>query len=253
MALAVTDLNAQQSPFSRGLYVRIGAAYSPFVATPHLSYLIDPLLSLPAHNASVSYEMQWQTKRGLGFVFQLNYVNSNEDARATFTQIIQQQFPGYYVDAHFAGLLPTEPNGTALEQGLIGCSYNFTIGEWALQPRIMIGGSTFYPLPVQVSLKQQDSNQLITLTLTPENQPEESYVSAFTVAAGGLIQRHIWKRLSVFGNVEWASFNPGLLYHYRLVNEATGKEEVLHTYGSGDRKLAHMLHLGAGVTFRITR
>ncbi len=251
LLLTGVGVSAQES-FSRGVYIRLGAAYTPVISTPTLSPLIDPLLSLPSSNVSVGYEIQWQINRRFGLVFQYNFTNIATDVRGNFTEQVQREFPDDYVTMRLGDLSSQMKHGPGPVQGLLGCSYAFDVGKWSLQPRLLAGGTAFFPLSAYVSLKRRDSNQLNTLTLKPNNGPEVEEISVFTLGAGALIQRHLWRRWSFFGTAEWTTFKPDLLYTYRLVNQINGAEEV-QTFGSGNTHLVHMLHLGAGLAFRIGR
>lgn len=250
--IEVGAANGQESFYPKGLYVRLGATYTPVISPLKFSPVIDPLISLPTQNVSVAYEIQWQIGRRFGIVFQYNYVNIATDIRGNFMEQLQREFPDDYVTFRLGDLSSQMRHGQGPTQGFLGCSYAFDAGKWSLQPRILAGGTTFFPLGATVALKRRDSNQLSTLTLKPNQTPEFGSVSTFTFGLGTLVQRHLWRRWSLFGTAEWTTFKPDLLYYYTLENQVDGST-VTKTFGSSRAHLVHMIHAGAGLTFRITR
>ncbi|HOY08209.1 MAG TPA: hypothetical protein PLO67_22530 [Saprospiraceae bacterium] len=250
--MAADAATAQETRHPRGAYARLGLGYAPVISAPRFSTLIDPLLSLPDDNNSVLYEVQWQSRRHWGFFFQFSFINISASIRKTFTEQLERDFPNDYVLEEIKDVPEPYSHGESPVQGLIGGSYAFDAGKWSLQPRIMFGGTTFNPLSVDVALKRRNSNQLSILSVKPTNTLEDGSVSAFTFGLGTLVQWHLWRRWSIFGMAEWTTFKPDLLYSYRLVNQVDGSETI-QTFGSSDTRFAHVIHAGAGLTFRITR
>lgn len=253
LLLGAGAVTGQVSAHPKGIYVRFGLGYAPMVSIPRFNAFIDPLLSLQASNNSILYEVQWQSKRHFGVVFQYCFITLSASIRRSFTDQLQREFPNDYIIEYIEGLPSPYQNGKNPVQGLLGCSYAFDADKWSLQPRLLLGGTTFYPRDAEVALKQQSSNQLSILTLKPNNNTlENGSVSRFTFGFGALGQWNFWRRWSIFSIAEWTMFKPDLLYSYLLVNQVDGSETI-RTYGSGSTQWVHTLHVGAGLTFRITR
>jgi hypothetical protein len=253
LLLAGGTATAQETRHPRGAYVRLGLGYAPIIGAPRFSAQIDPLLSLPKNdNNTVFYEVQWQSRRHWGVLFQFSFINISANIRKAFTEQLQQDFPNDYILEEIKDVPEPYLHGDSPVQGLLGGSWAFDAGKWSLQPRVLFGGTTFYPLAAEVALKRRDSNQLSTLSVKPADATIEGNVSAFTFGFGALGQWHLWRRWSIYGMAQWTTFNPNLLYSYRLVNQVDGSE-TLQTFGSENARFAHVVQAGAGLTFRITR
>ena len=245
-----TNAAGQETMFTKGLYVRLGAGYSPVFNAPQFSAPIDPLASLPRHNVSVPYEVQWQMKNRFGLVFQFRHVNISANIRADFTERMNGLFPYNYATIDFPGVYDEVNHGEDAAQAFFYLSYAMNAGKWSLQPRLMLVCTTFYPLAADIVLKRQDSNELSLLTLQPNNTDESGAAASLTFGLGTLLQRHLWRRWSIFGIAEWTAFKPDLAYTYSIENQITG---AIQTQTLTSDELVQMLHLGGGLTFRISR
>ena len=252
LLLAAAPATAQETRHPRGIYFRLGLGGAPVIGAPRFSAQIDPLLSLPKNNNLVFYEVQWQSRRHWGVIFQYSYINMSANIRKVFTEQLQRDFPNDYILEAIKDVPEYEQHGDSPVQGMIGGSWAFDAGKWSVQPRILFGGTTFYPLTADVALKRRDSNQLSTLSIKPTNAPEDGNFTAFTFGFGALGQWHLWRRWSIFGTAQWTTFKPDVLYSYRLVNQVDGSEGI-QTFGSGNTRLAHVIQAGAGLTFRLSR
>lgn len=231
--------------------MRLGAAYSPVLNAPRFNAPIDPLASLPRHNLSVPFELQWQMKNRFGLVFQFRHINISANIRADFTERMNGSFLyNYYATIDFPGVYDEFNHGEDATQAFFSLSYAMNAGKWSLQPRLMLGGTTFYPLAADIVLKRRDSNELSLLTLQPDNTDESGAATSLTFGLGTLLERHLWRRWSLFGIAEWTAFKPNLTYTYSLENQITG---AIQTQDLSSDELVQMLHLGAGLTFRISR
>lgn len=252
LLLAGSTATGQETFHPRGVYVRLGLGYAPIVSVPKLSAQIDPLLSLRDDNNAVLYEVQWQSKRHWGIIFQYSLIRMSANIRKEFTDQLQRDFPNDYVLEQIQDVPEPYGQGKNPVQGLWGGSYAFDAGKWSFQPRFLFGGTTFYPLAADVALKRRNSNQLSTLLIKPTNAQEEGTVTAFTFGLGALVQWRLWRRWSIYGMTEWTTFKPDLLYSYQMINQVDGSETI-QTFGSGSTQFAHVIQAGAGLTFRITR
>ena len=246
-----TKAVGQETMFPKGWYVRLGAGYSPVFNAPQFNAPINPLASLPRHNVSVPYEVQWQMKNRFGLIFQYRHVNITANIRADFTERMKGLFPYDYVTIDLPGVYDEFNHGEDAAQAFLALSYAMNTGKWSLQPRLMLGGTTYYPLPAEIVLKRRDSNHLSLLTLQPNDVDEESGAAAsLTVGLGTLLQRHLWRRWSIFGIAEWTVFKPNLTYAYSVEDQVNG---AIQTQNLTSDEWVQMLHLGGGLTFRITR
>lgn len=242
---------AQETAFPKGFYFRLGVAYSPILNAPSLSALADPLVSLPRHNVSIPFEFQWQMKSRFGLVFQYRPVNIDANIRAAVSNEVALQFPNDYVTVNLPGFYPEFNNGDDASQALIALSYAMEAGKWAIQPRLMLGGITYYPLTAEIGLKRRDSNQLNVLTLQPNlTDPETGVATSLTLGLGALFQRHLWRRWSAFGIAEWTAFKSDLSYTYSIENQI---DNTINTQILASNQIVQMLHVGGGLTFRISR
>ncbi len=241
----------QETAFPKGFYFRLGVAYSPVFNAPSLSALADPLVSLPRHNVSIPFEFQWQMKSRFGLVFQYRPVNIDANIRAAVANQVARLFPDDYATINLPGVYPEFNNGDDASQALIALSYAMEVGKWAIQPRLLLGGTTYFPLTAEVALKRRDSNQLNLLTLQPNDvDAETGDAASLTFGLGALLQRHLWRRWSIFGLAEWTAFKPELTYTYSIENQI---DNTINTQILSSNQVVQMLHLGGGLTFRISR
>lgn len=245
-------LTGQEISHPPGIYVRLGLSYAPMLHVPRYSALIDPLFSLQPGNNAFFYEVEWQSRWRFGILFQYSFINPDNSPRRPFTEQLLREFPNDYGDVYIEGVpLPYQRDENPV-QGLLGCSYIFNAGKWSIQPRVFFGGVTFHPLSSEVALKRQNSNQLSVLELKPLHVTQDGHVTRFTFGFGTTGQWNFWRRWSLFGLVQWTTFKPDIVYSYRLVNQID-ESETIQTYDSGAAQRVHMIQLGTGLTFRITR
>ncbi len=242
---------AQETAFPKGFYFRLGVAYSPVLNAPGISALADPLVALPRHNVSIPFEFQWQMKSRFGLVFQYRPVNIDANIRSAVGHEVARQFPNDFAAVYLPGVYEGLNNGDDASQAFITLSYALEAGKWAIQPRLMLGGTTYYPLTAEITLKRRDSNQLNVLTLEPIlADPDTGASTIITFGLGALAQRHLWRRWSVFYIAEWTACKPDLSYTYALENQI---DNSTNTQILSSNQVVQMLHLGGGLTFRISR
>ena len=245
--LVGTNTHAQFSRF----YMRLGAGYSPMLNTPAINPITDPLISMPRHNAALSYELQWQINRRFGVVFQFRNIYISRNIRTDVAEQVRLANPYDFTTVNLPGIYYDATSDQDANQALVAVSYALELGKWSLQPRLMLGGTTYYPLEAEISIKRRDSNQLDIIHLLPVFTSEEGRsMSAVTLGAGALVQRPLWRRWSVFGLAEWSAFKPELTYTFSIENQVDGGIQTQYLYTN---PLVQVLHLGGGLAFGFGR
>lgn len=176
MLTASGAVTGQVSSHPKGIYIRFGLGYAPMVSVPGFNTFINPLLSLQASNNSIIYEVQWQSKRHFGAVFQYRFITLSASIPQIFYRSIAT---GIWLTSRtiFTSLNTSKAfpyqNGKNPVQALLGCSYAFDIGKWG-RSRLLLSSLFFFAgCKMAVALKHQSSNQLSILTLKPNNNMPE--------------------------------------------------------------------------------
>ena len=240
----------QEIKHPRGFYIRAELVYI-HLFSPRYSPLIDPLTSIQPDNNAVGLEMQWQSRRRWGVFFQYTFIHSLNSVRKTFREQLQQVFPYDYISEDIKGIPEPYQSSEGPLQGLLGVSYAFDRGKWNVQPRLFLGGSSFFPLSADVALKRVGTNQLSKLSFKPVNAEQDGSTSAFTFGAGAMAQWHFWRRWSLYGSLQYSTSRWNLQYSYQMADQVTGVEDI-QLYES-DKRWLHNVRAGAGLTLRLTR
>lgn len=235
-----------QDTLSRaGFYLRFDAAFTRIPTMSGLGPLATQLSGLPERNLALSYEIAWQTDQlGVGFLYRR--VNALPTSQPDFARRLALQFPDDFATIHTNGIYPKRDKW--MSQTFFTLFYALEAGRWSFQPRLLLGGTRYAPKSVEVALKRHNSNQLSVLQM--RSNALENVLGKTTLGAGLLIERPIWRRWSLFGTAEWTRFKSRLKYTYSL------EDQVDHSFATQEfagGKFVHFLHIGGGISFRISK
>lgn len=211
---------AQEQAIPPAVFIRTGIGWGPVFNAPGWDDLVDPLVMLPANSRSMSFELDGPVGRHLSLIFQFSFMDISPDVRAEMMARLRRQFPDDFVKLDLYSLKEDEEKLVKKPiRGFVGCSYRMDYGKWSLQPRVLVGAMTIYPIRAEVVLKRPDSNQLSTLTMIPDTGKKKGTASAFTLGAGAVLQRQIWGRLHAYVSAEFMALRSPVGYTYSLENQ----------------------------------
>jgi len=181
-------------------------------------------------------------KWGIDFSFQASSSKRLDGHSQQFADNTASNYgTGYYVDPDYSVDYENSTFiGGGIERVSLGVVRRIERSRWLLLPKISVGATSFIASSAQFHLKEKDSNTILKLNYTPDDQKKDF----FTVAPAVSIAYSISRWISVSFDIQYSYFKSDLTYTKTLRDVYSGEAstEVL-TYSDPVQTLS----LGIGL------